>query len=347
MADEYTLPDQTPDETASLEIPEDVANAPVASVAQPAAAVSTVSPSPTPSPTTTAPAPSQTPEPLLQKPGRFRRLRQRFNIYLLLFGFVLAVAIIIILVAYLESRQSTTGNVPTQNLSQSTLQQLANSNATVGSNQSVLNVESSAVFAGQVLVRQNLEVAGNLQIGGTVALSNITVNGTSQFGQVNVNKNLAVAGDTAIQGAATISKSLQVSGSGTFSGTLSAPQVTTSTLQLNGDLVLTHHISAGGSTPSRSNGPALGSGGTSSVSGSDTAGSITINTGGSPAAGCFITVTFASAYGATPHVLVTPIGSAAAGLNYYVNRSTTSFSVCDASVPPAGSSFGFDYFIVD
>jgi cytoskeletal protein CcmA (bactofilin family) len=186
-----------------------------------------------------------------------------------------------------------------------------------------------------------------LQIGGTLALSNLTVSGTSQFGQATVNQNLAVAGNTAIQGATTIAKSLQVNGSGTFSGSLSAPQITTPSLQLNGDLVLTHHISVGGSTPTRSGGTALGSGGSVSVSGSDTAGSITINTGSNPAAGCFVTITFTTKYNATPHVLATPIDSAAGGLSYYITRSTTNFSICDSTTPPAGSSFGFDYFVLD
>jgi cytoskeletal protein CcmA (bactofilin family) len=293
------------------------------------------------------PAPSSAVPPA-NKPKRLQRLRRRFNVYTLLFILVIVLAVVISLIAYLQSRHAAkSSHFQTQTLSQSTLEQLANSDVTVGSNQSVLNVKSSAVFAGEVVIGQNLEVAGNLQIGGTVALSNIAVAGTSQFGQVNVSKNLAVAGDTAMQGGLTIAKNLQVSGGGTFGGALSAPQITTSSLQLNGDLVLTHHISAGGATPSRSGGSALGSGGSVSLSGSDTAGSITINTGGGPAAGCFVTVTFTAHYNATPHVLVTPIGSAAGGLSYYVNRSTTSFSICDATAPPTGSSFGFDYFVLD
>jgi len=294
-----------------------------------------------------SPSPTTTPQSKSDSGNPVQRLRKRFNIYLLLFILVIVVALVIIFIAYLQGHQSKTNSFQTQTLNQKTLDQLANGDVTVGSNQSVLNVQSSAVFAGQVLLKQNLQVAGNLQVGGTTALNDLTVNGTSQFGQVNVTKNLAVSGDSAIQGGQTISKSLQVSGSGSFGGPLTAPQVTTSSLQLNGDLVLTHHITAGGATPSHSNGSALGSGGSASLSGSDTAGAISINTGSGPAAGCFMTVNFSSHYNATPHVLVTPVGSAAGGLSYYVNRSTTSFSLCDASAPPAGSSFGFDYFVVD
>lgn len=290
------------------------------------------------------PAPTATPPP----GGLLARLRRRFNVYSLLFMLVLVVAAVVILVAFLQSRKSsTTNHFQTATLNQKTLDQLANGDVTVGSNQSVLNVQSSAVFAGQVLLRQSVQVAGNLQVGGTTALNGLTVAGASQFGQVTVNKNLAVAGDSAVQGGQTIAKSLQVSGGGSFGGPLSAPQLTTGSLQLNGDLVLTHHITAGGATPGHNNGSALGSGGSASLSGSDTAGSIAINTGGAPAAGCFISVNFTAHYNATPHVLVTPVGSAAGGLSYYINRSTTGFSVCDASAPPGGSSFGFDYFVLD
>lgn len=288
-----------------------------------------------------------TPPPEPPKLGFKQKLR-KFNLYLLLFIFVLMVAGVIIAIAYFQSQKATTtATLQTQQLTQNTLNQVASSDATVGNSQQVLNVESSAVFAGKVLVREDLEVAGGLQVGGTAALTDLTVSGASSLAQLSVSKNLSVTGTAAIQGAATIAGSLQVNGTGTFSGAFSAPQITTSSFQLNGDLVLTHHITAGGPTPGRSTGTALGSGGTATVGGSDTSGSVTINTGSSPPAGCFITVNFNQHYNATPHVLVTPVGSAAGGLDYYVNRSTTSFSICDATAPPAGSSFGFDYFVVD
>lgn len=297
-----------------------------------------------------APEPSAELPPVLPHPAakRWRYLTSHFNIYLLMFALVIVIGITIIVVAYLDSKHSSgTSSISSQSLSQSTFQQLANSNTTVGNSNQVLTVQSSAIFGGKVLVRQDLEVAGSLQIGGTLALNDLSVAGTAQFAQMQVNKNLSVAGSSSLQGAVTIAKSLQVSGSGSFSGPLSAPQITTSNLQLSGDLVLTHHITTGGGTPARTNGGALGGGGTSSVSGSDTSGSITINTGSSPAAGCFVTINFTAKYNAVPHVLVTPVGSSSGGLAYYVDRTPTSFSVCDSTSPPAGTSFGFDYFVVD
>lgn len=280
--------------------------------------------------------------------SRIKHFRDRFNIYLIIFIFVLVLAAGLAIVAFLNSKKSSsTANITTQTLDQKALEQLANTDTTVGSSSQVLKVQSNAIFAGKVLVRDTLEVAGGLQIGGNLSLAGVTVSGSSSFGQVQVTKNLAVLGDSALQGQVTIQKGLSVNGNGVFNGALSAAQITTSALQLNGELTLTHHITAGGATPSRTNGSALGSGGTASVSGSDTSGSISINTGGGPSAGCFITVNFASKYNATPHVLITPVGSAAGSTSYYVNRSTTSFSICTADTPAANANFGYDYFVLD
>jgi cytoskeletal protein CcmA (bactofilin family) len=284
------------------------------------------------------------------KPPLFRRIIDGlfgFNIYLLLFIFVVIVAGIIALVSYNYSKKKdSVTTVNTTTLSQEVLDQLANSDANVGTSGQVLNVQSSAVFAGKVLARSDLEVAGSLQIGGSLNLPNINVTDTATLGQVNISKNLSVNGNSAVQGQQTIGQSLQVGGAGNFNGAVSSPQISTNSLNLNGDLVLTHHIIAGGGTPGRSNGTALGSGGTATVGGSDTAGSISINTGSGTNAGCFINVTFAVKFNSTPRILITPVGSAAGEVKYYVNRTTTGFSVCTTNAAPTNASFSFDYFVV-
>jgi cytoskeletal protein CcmA (bactofilin family) len=283
-----------------------------------------------------------------RKPGGLKQKFKQFNLYLLLFVFVLLLSGVIIIVGYFQSEQSNNQtSVKNQTLTQNTLDKVASSDANIGNSQEVLNVDSSAVFAGQVLVRNDLQVAGSLEIGGTVALTNLTVGGTTSLGQLSISKNLALTGNAAIQGAVAIAGSLQVNGAGTFSGALSASQLTTANLQLNGNLVLTHHISAGGPTPNHTTGSAVGNGGTATVGGSDTSGSVIVNTGSTPSAGCFITVNFSQPFDETPHVVITPVGVDAAGIAYYVNRDVNSFSVCDATNPPSGSSFSFDYFIVE
>ena len=276
-----------------------------------------------------------------------KRLIHGVNIYLLLFILLLVIAAVIATVVYLSSKKATDNRVPTQSLSQDSLKQLATSDVTVGQPKQVLNVQSNAVFAGKVLVRDSLEVAGTIQVGGSLNVPGITVSGNSVFEQIQINKGLSVAGDTSIQGQLTTAKNLTVGGSGTFGGPVTAPQISTNTLQLNGNLSLTKHISAGGATPSRVNGDALGGGGTTAVSGSDIAGNINVNTGSGPVAGCFATVSFTTKYNSTPRVIVTPVGKDAGLVGFYTTRTTSGFSVCAAQAPPANASFGFDYFVVE
>lgn len=144
-----------------------------------------------------------------------------------------------------------------------------------------------------------------------------------------------------------VQNNLNVNGSGTFGGNLSAPQLTVAALVLSGDLILTHHIDAGGATPTRTYGSSLGNGGSASVNGSDTAGSVTINTGSNPSPGCLMTINFATAFHSTPNIVITPVGLSAAGLDYYIDRTTTNFSICVGNTPAAGASFGFDYIAFD
>jgi cytoskeletal protein CcmA (bactofilin family) len=271
----------------------------------------------------------------------------RLNVYLLSFILMLVAVGILGAVLYFHERQASNASqtISPQSLSTSDLDRLANSGISVGDPKQVLTVQSNAVFAGKMLVRSDLEVAGHLVVGNSLTLGGLNVAGLSSFDDVQIAKSLSVGGNNAVQGKVTAS-SLAISGGASFGGSISAGQVTANGLTLAGNLVLTHHIIIGGSSPSRSNGSALGSGGTSGVSGSDGAGSITINTGGSPAAGCFITVNFSQHYSSTPRVMVTPVGSDAGQVGYYVNRNASSFSVCGTAAAPAGASFGFDYFVV-
>lgn len=309
-------------------------------------APSTIDATPPVSPEQAANTATITPDKLPKKTLRERLAR--FNLYLLLFIFIVLIAISVTVITYLTSKKAEkTSVITSQTLDKKALDQIANSSATVGDPKQLLSVQSNAVFAGKVLIRDALEVAGGLQTSGPVNFSDLTVSGRTNLNDTQVSKNLSVAGDLTVQGGLTLQKSVQVNGNGTFTGTISAAQLTISALQLNGDLTLTHHITAGGPTPSRSNGPALGSGGTSSVNGSDTSGTVSINTGSGAPAGCFVSIVFAQKYNSVPHVTVTPVGADAGTLNYYVTRTTAGFNICDATAPPAGASFAFDYFVVD
>lgn len=263
------------------------------------------------------------------KPSLKNRLGSHWTIYIPIFV-VLLIGLVVAAILLYKNQNSNKSSVSEQNLSASQLSNLASANSTIGSSNQVLTVQSSAIFSNQVLVRGQLQVAGQLQIS-----------------QLAVSKNLSIAGDTSIQGGLTVQNGLSVNGSGTFNGNLSATQITTGSLTLTGDLSLTHHLITNGSIPSRTTGAAAGSGGTVSVNGSDTAGTVTINTGNGPAAGCFINISFASAFGSTPHILLTPVGAESSTLSYYINRTSTGFSICSSNAPQAAQIYTFDYFVID
>jgi len=274
-----------------------------------------------------------------------KRLWDKFNIYLLLFILVLTVAIGSTIAMTLKSKKDAYKIITTQNLTQDELKQLANTDVTVGQPKQILTVQANAVFAGSVLVRGDLEVAGKLKLGGDMSLANLTVSGATTLDEVNAN-NLTVGNNLNVQGTLTLKSGISVAGQSNFTGGLVASSISTGALSLNGDLNLTHHITAGGTIPSIAKGTAVGGGGTVSLSGSDTSGTVAINTGSSPPAGCFATVTFSEAFDTTPHVVVTPVGAAAAELNYYITRSTTNFVICSTNEAPSGESFGFDYVVL-
>jgi cytoskeletal protein CcmA (bactofilin family) len=296
----------------------------------------------------TKPATSPPSPPDGKKSPLVKRIWRKFNIYLLLFVLLILIAVGVTVGLFLKdqnAKKQTENVINSQSLSDSALKQLANSDVTVGNSKQILKVESNAIFSGSVLIRNDLEVAGSIKVGEELQLPGITVSGNSRFNQLQAD-NITIGSNATVQGAFVAKKGVTVTGNSSFD-TLSAAQITTTAFQLNGELKLTSHITAGGPSPGVGRGTAVGSGGTASVSGSDTTGSVVINTGSGTGAGCFATITFARKFSSTPHVVVTPIGSGAAEVAYYVNRSSSEFSVCTASPAPTGQTFGFDYIVLN
>jgi hypothetical protein len=283
--------------------------------------------------------------------GNFlQNLVSKLNIYLLIFILLVIVAGLVFFISYQSSKKDKTTSLTSQELAEEALRDISGAEATVGDPKQLLTVESNAIFSGKVLIKDSLDVAGAIKVGGSINLPGITVSGTSSFDKIQVNS-LAIAGDTSIQGQLTVDKNLIVSGSATFSGSISAPSVNIDSLKLNQDIQLNRHIDAGGSTPSVVAG-SVGSGGTVSVSGSDTAGTVTVNFGSGATAGAIVTVTFANAFTGNPHVVITPVAPAGSSLvatsqGYYLSsRSATSFTIAASGTPPSGS-ISFDFIAID
>jgi hypothetical protein len=111
-------------------------------------------------------------------------------------------------------------------------------------------------------------------------------------------------------------------------------------------LQLNRHIDAGGATPNVSNGPAIGGGGTVSINGSDTAGTVTVNNGGGAIAGTVANIQFTVKFNGNPHVVITPVCSGPCNIGAYVtNRSATGFSIGVSN--NIGGSYSFSYIALE
>jgi cytoskeletal protein CcmA (bactofilin family) len=280
------------------------------------------------------------------KLGLFKKIIlafKRFDIYLLGFIFVILISIFALYLAYTKSKPQNNTTAQTQSLNQSAVTQLDNNDTSVGGSSQTLEIQSSTIFTNNVLMKGNLDVAGTLKLGGAINLPGITVSGTTQLDQV------VVAGTETIAGSLTVNSGLSVSGTTAFSGNVSAPTLTVTTLQLNGDITISHHIITSGSIPHFAS-ENLGSGGTGSVNGSDTAGTININLG-SGATSCLAHITFSTAFGSTPHVVATLVGSSSSDISslgeFYISElSNSGFSVCVSGASPSGS-FNVNYNTLD
>jgi cytoskeletal protein CcmA (bactofilin family) len=267
------------------------------------------------------------------------------NIYFVIFVILILLAVGAVLFAAKSAKKPPPKKTTTHSLTDQQIANLKGSTTLVGDAKQTLDVQSNSIFEGQVLLRNSLNVAGAIQAGGNVSVPSIKVGGVANLGQAQIDSSFNVAGDSVLQGQLTVQKSLSVAGAVSV-GSLSASQLTVTSLQLKGDLNISKHVITSGSPVGRTSGTGLGAGGTVSVNGNDVAGTITVNTGSSPAAGLFATVSFTQKFTSTPHVIITPVGSAAGSVNYYVNRDTGGFSIGASTPAPAGSSFSFDYFVV-
>jgi hypothetical protein len=107
-------------------------------------------------------------------------------------------------------------------------------------------------------------------------------------------------------------------------------------LDVSGTLTVNGHIISGGSAPSIAAGPAACTTPTVNVSGTDTAGLITVTAGTAcGSGGKLAAVTFNSAFGAAPRVVLTAANDNAAGLHYYADNNTISTTAFDLTTQTA------------
>ena len=270
------------------------------------------------------------------------------NIYFLLFVFIVLIAIMVTYIGIRNNqRLDQAGQIDAQDLSSQAIDNLSSNNTQIGDPKQTLTIASNSVFNGKALFRDSIDVAGTIRVGGALSLPGITVSGNSAFENVAISNSLSIGGDTSVSGNLAVQKSLTVSGGASFGGAISASQLNIDRLTLNQDVLFNRHIKTGGGVPGVATGGATGGGGTTSINGSDTAGSVTVNVGGSPSSGTLASVSFLNAYESEPHVVVTPVGSSAGSLDWYITRSATGFTINTNNAPSAATSFSFDYVVLN
>lgn len=273
-------------------------------------------------------------------------------------------AVIITLVFQFQQAEEEAANRSEVTLSVDSLDQLGVSRNPVGDLGTELTVGPDAVFNGAVTISGNTTVGGSLILngefsaatgsftdlqGGETSLTSLNVNQDTSTSDLNVRENLAVGGTSQLQGAVTIAQLLtvtgnvNVSGSLAVGGTLSVRTLAVSSLSIDTSLTVGGKLITRGSAPSVSAGGGVGSNGTVSISGTDTAGTVAVNVGVGGGNGVLANVSFRSSYGSTPRVVITAIGRSAG--DYYVNRSASGFTIVTAS-PLSPGGYAFDYFVI-
>jgi hypothetical protein len=222
--------------------------------------------------------------------------------------------------------EPTTVVINTQSLDNGTLNQLTPTSS--GEVKQQLTISPSTIFKNDVAVQGSADITKNLSVGGIVNIQ----------GATNIKDSLSVAKSV------NVGTNLTVNGLIT-AASLSVGSLTISSINLSSDLNFGGHIVPSGSQPAVRASVAA-AGGSVSISGNDTAGTITINTGnGSLTAGELAVITFKTAFNATPRVQLTPLNSPASGLRYFATHTAGFFTINTSTAPANGTTYIFDYLV--
>lgn len=243
---------------------------------------------------------------------------------------------------------------------QSALDKLGVNRNPVGDQGIQLTVNPNAKFNGNVQIGGDVQIGGQFTLNqplsanaatfttlkaGKTSVSDLNINGDATASNLNLRKDMTVVGTSRLQGPVTTSSLLtaagiNVTGNLSVGGVLSVNSFHSSTLIVDGNMTIGGHIITRGSAPSVSRGTSLGSGGTVSISGNDTAGTVAANAGVGGSSGKVACVSFQHTYSNTPHVIIT----ASAPLDPYVSRNAAGFCIYAGNTMAPGGYF-FDYIV--
>lgn len=188
--------------------------------------------------------------------------------------------------------------------------------------------------------------AGGIQ-GTTANLSgSLTVAGAS-----TLNGTLTATGTSLFKNTSNSTAAFQIQDSGStalLTADTTNTKIIVHTLDISYNLTVAGHIITGGAAPTIAANTAACTSPTISVSGTDTAGTVTVTTGtGCASGGQIATVTFATAFGAAPKIVLTPASAAAASLNAYQDDAaltTSEFRIGVVNTPTDATTYKWHYY---
>ncbi len=194
----------------------------------------------------------------------------------------------------------------------------------------------------------NLNVAGAANLNSLTLRQNFQVAGTASLqGNVEARGQLAVRGVLTVSSGANIAGNLSATGGISAGGPISTPQLVAGRVNYTESLTLSGHLITGGNTPTSQTDIAAGVGGSVTVSGNDTAGTVVITTGTGAPAGVLCKINFRRSFATVPKVLLTPVGRMGAKLEYSVARAAGFFTIETNNAPEPSKQYAYDYFVVE
>jgi hypothetical protein len=186
---------------------------------------------------------------------------------------------------------------------------------------SYYNPFGATVLQGSTATFDNIATSGGLNVGGS-----LNVSGPTTLTDLSVTGSVSIANNLTVQGMTTV-----------------------------GNITINGHIITSGSTPTITALAAAGTNATATITGNDTAGTITITTGGqsmvngiaqgnNPTIGELVKVAFAKSYTQPPTVVITPGNQSAALLQVYVNPANNNFNISSASTSNLSSNTNYIFF---
>lgn len=271
--------------------------------------------------------PSYEMPPMKRKKLQARSLKKPLMLILMVLVLVGLLVTGVVLVTRKSPPEPTPNTVVinTQSLDNGTLNQLTPDDSGETKQQLSISVDTifknDAVIQGSVQIVKKLSVQGGADIGGDTNLrGNLSVSGS-----INAGTNLTVNGLIT-------------------AASLNVGSIAISTINITGSLSFEGHIIPGGPSAAARASNASG-GGSVSISGNDTAGTITIKTGSGPVIGELAVINFRTSFNTTPKIQLTPVNEPASSLRYFATKTASLFTVNTGSAPASNTTYIFDYFV--